>query len=609
MDKDIAIVSLILFVTALLFIVNRLRSDLVAILAMMAIMLSGVLTVEESLAGFADPVIFIIISMFIVSEALVSTGIARRIGDVVLRAGRGSESRLILVLMVIVVSAGAFMSSTAVVAIFIPVTLMITDTTGFNRKRLLMPLSVAALISGMTTLIATAPNLVVTQALTSRGLEPLGFFSFAPFGAAVLLTSALFMVALGRHMLASKKKIASSKKVRTIDDLTREYGLAERAHLLGVPPGATLINLATVRIPMRQEFGLELVALERGRPGHRIYVPAAPEIVFAIGDELLVFGEDSQVERFSKQYGLEVLAMEWARPERSKAVKQELGLAEIMLSPESKFIGKRLAESQIRSRYQTNVLGLRRRSKSMTEGLQSLTLEFGDVLLVNGTWDNIARLREEDQHFVLLGLPEDYKEVAPARNKTPLALTIISLMVLTMITGLVPTVSSALMAALALVLTGCVQPDKVYRVISWSSIVMIAAMIPLATALDKSGATHLLSLQLVERLGAMGPFAMLASIFLVTALLSLFISNTATAILIAPVAIDTAVTLGVAPQAFAMTVAIACSAAFVTPVSSPVNMLVLEPGGYSFMDFVKVGIPLLLLAMLASITLAGLLYL
>ena len=279
-----------------------------------------------------------------------------------------------------------------------------------------------------------------------------------------------------------------------------------------------------------------------------------------------------------------------------------------MLVPESKLIGKTLKTVQFRSSYQATVLAIRRQGQTVTGGLIDQPMEFGDVLLVNASWDNILKLRNERQNFVVLTIPEEFNELAPARKQARRALVILGAMVAAMASGLLPTVTVAMLAAVALLGARCVKLESIYRVIDWKTIVLVAGILPLATALNKSGASDLISVGLVNALDPLGPWAMLTVVFLVTAVTGFFVSNTATAILIAPIAIDAALTIGVPPQAFAMTVAIACSAAYVTPVSSPVNMLVLEPGRYSFMDFVKVGLPLLLLTLIATVLLAGVIY-
>ena len=606
LNHDIVVVFSVLFASALLFVTGRVRSDLVGIMVMLALMLSGVLTVDEALAGFANPVVIIIVAMFVVSEALVSTGIAQKIGAVVLRLGHGDETRLIVLLMGVVAVVGAFMSSTSAMAIFIPVALSVAQRAELNRKRLLMPLSVGALISGMMTLIATAPNLVVSEALQKKGLPALGFFSVTPFGVAALVVGTGFMIAAGRSLLDRQKHIQVRDQGFTVAGLVGSYGLADRSNRFRVMPDSPLVDRSVARIQMRQHFGLHLLAFEKRQGGRPLYLQASAETVFEAGDAIILIGRQEEADRFAAANGLQRLPLLSDR--ERQALLQEVGVAEIMLAPTSKLIGKSLKDAEFHSRFKATVLSIQRRGTLLTEDLIDQPLDFGDAMLINASWPAIMRLREESRDFVVLTLPQEFHDIVPARQQATWSLIIIGAMVAAMVTGLVPTVAAAMLAAVALALTRCVKLATIYRSVNWPAVVLIASILPLATALNKSGAAQLISTGLVDTLGPLGPFAMLAVVFMVTALIGLFISNTATAVIIAPIAIDAALAIGVPPQAFAMTVAIACSAAFVTPVSSPVNMLIMEPGGYRFTDFVKVGLPLLLLCMIVTVALAGLIY-
>ncbi len=606
LSYEIYVVLAVLAAAAVLFVINLVRSDIVGILVVLALLLSGVLTVDEALAGFSNPVVMIIVAMFVVSEALVSTGIAQQIGATVLKLGRGDETRLVVLLMVVIAIVGAFMSSTSAMAIFIPVALSVAQRAELNRKRLLMPLSVGALISGMMTLIATAPNLVVSEALQKKGLPALGFFSVTPFGVAALVVGTGFMIAAGRSLLDRQKHIQMGDQGFTVAGLVGSYGLADRSNRFRVMPDSPLVDRSVARIQMRQHFGLHLLAFEKRQGGRPLYLQASAETVFEAGDAIILIGRQEEADRFAAANGLQRLPLLSDR--ERQALLQEVGVAEIMLAPTSKLIGKSLKDAEFHSRFKATVLSIQRRGTLLTEDLIDQPLDFGDAMLINASWPDIMRLREESRDFVVLTLPQEFHDIVPARQQATWSLVIIGAMVAGMVTGVVPTVAAAMLAAVALALTRCVKLTTIYRSVNWPAVVLIASILPLATALNKSGAAQLISTGLVDTLGPLGPFAMLAVVFLVTALIGLFISNTATAVIIAPIAIDAALAIGVPPQAFAMTVAIACSAAFVTPVSSPVNMLIMEPGGYRFTDFVKVGLPLLLLCMIVTVALAGLIY-
>ncbi len=607
MTDEMLIVFGILAGAGGLFAWGRPRVDIVAILVVLALMLSRVLTPQESLAGFGDPVVILIAAIFIVGEAMVNTGVAHRLGEAVLKAGAGNETRLIVLIMVLAGGLGAFMSSSAIVAMFIPVVLTIANRTGLNRKRMLMPLSVATLISGMMTLIASSPNMIIENALRASGIPPLGFFSWTPFGLAVLATSIAFML-WGRRLL-SKQLTAKDAEIRSPSafDLIGSYGLADRWHRLLVSAGSPLINRSVIQVQHQYDrFGFILVGLEKHPRGKPHFLPALPETVFEANDAIFVVGDTEQVPQFVDTQQLVQLPRLDER-QRSEAL-QEIGAAEVMLAPESKLIGKTLGELEFRSRYHVTVLAIRRRGEPLTKNLVSEPLDFGDTLLVGGDWASLGQLWDDRENFVVLTLPAEYHERLPARQRAPVAVGILVAMIVVMAFELLPNSAAALLAALAMVACGCVKLDAIYRIISWKTVVLIAGMLPLATALTKTGATVLMAKGLVATLGSLGPVAMLALVFLVTALVGLFISNSATAVLIAPVAIEAAQTLRVSPQAFAMTVAIACCAAYVTPVSSPVNMLVMEPGGYAFGDYVRVGLPLLLLTMLVTVAFVAVIY-
>jgi len=449
--------------------------------------------------------------------------------------------------------------------------------------------------------------MIVESALRGRGLAPLDFFSWTPFGLAVLAAAiALVLAARGllSKQLTAKDAAATSPSAY---DLVGFYGLTNRWHRLFVPADSPLIERSVAQVKqLYEDLNAVLVGFERLKHGKRHFLPALPESVFETDDTIFVVADKNQVQQL---VGAQRLVELPHLDERTRAeALQELGIAELMMAPESKLIGKPLGDLEFRSRYHVSVLAIRHRGETFTTELANRTLDFGDTLLVAGDWADIGKLWEDRDDFVVLTLPAEYQERLPARQRAPFALSILIIMVVVMAFGLIPNSAAALLAALAMIAGGCVRLEAIYRIISWKTVVLIAGMLPLATALTKTGATDLMAKELVAALGSLGPIAMLAVVFLVTALVGLFISNSATAVLIGPIAIDAAQTLHISPYAFAMTVSIACCAAYVTPVSSPVNMLVMEPGGYAFGDYVKVGLPLLLLTMLVTVALVAMIY-
>ena len=585
-----------------LFVANRPRMDVVALLVMVALPLSGVLSVQESLAGFADPNVILIAALFVIGEGLVRTGVAYRIGEWLTRRAGSSETRLLVLLMLAVAGLGSVMSSTGVVAIFIPVVLSIAARLHVSPRRLMMPLSFAGLISGMLTLVATAPNVVVHSELVREGSKGFGFFSFTPFGLVVLVLGVGYMLVARRWLGDDAGDDKQSVKRRTLSDLIRDYQLAGRERRLRIRADSQLVGMSLADVELRARAGTNVVAIERMVHFRlKILTPSA-NIVLHAGDVLLVdiSGERNDLLGMYHEYGLEPLSLQGDYfTERA----HEVGMAEVTLPPESGLLGRSVRDLEFRSQFGLNVVGLRRNREALVEGLLEAKLKVGDTLLVIGDWKEIRQLQARSRDFLVLSLPAEVDEAAPAASQAPHALFSLAVMVILMVSGLVPNVMAALIACLLMGAFRCIDMDSAYRAIHWQSLLLIVGMLPFALALQKTGGITLAVNGLVGALGGAGPYAILASLFALTAMIGLFISNTATAVLMAPVAIATAKALGASPESFAMIVALAASAAFMTPISSPVNTLVLGPGRYRFGDFVKVGVPFTILVMIVSVVL------
>lgn len=608
MNSDLLIVTITLCLAIISFITNWIRNDLVAMLIILIFMVSGVLTIEQSLAGFSDPVVIIIISMFIISEAIVHTGSAHRLGDFIIRRGGDNELFLMILIMLIVALTGSFMSSTATAAIFIPVVLAVAKKANLDKKRLLMPLSIGALISGMMTLIATTPNLVINNTLRTYDLEPLSFFSFTPFGIITLIAGILFMTLFGRRILAPTSDMPRSKKERTVSDLIEKYGMEERFFRFRVHKDSPIIDRTVARIPLTQKYNLKLIAFEKLKDGVWKIEKSCPETVFDRDDIIVLIGKPEDAQRFSEIAGLIPLppVLEKAK---QKQFLRTIGVAEVMLTPDSPLLGKNLKELEFQNRFKCLVIGIRRQGEPLVNAIEHLPLAFGDVLLISADWQNIMRLRKFIDVFLVLTLPEESRQAMYEYHKAPLLLIILALMIASMTTGFFQPVTAVTLAVVSLILSRCVRLEAIYRAINWQAVMLIAGLLPLAAALNKTGASLVIAETLVTSLGGVAPIVMLAIVFLVASTLILFLSYTATAVLLAPIFLEAAIQLQVSPQAFAMTLAIACSAAFATPIAAPVNILVQEPGGYSFMDFVRVGIPLQLLSLVITVVLVNFLYL
>jgi di/tricarboxylate transporter len=602
MNLDLALVLVMLAAAIVMFVINRPRMDAVALLVMVAMPFTGVITMNEALAGFADPSIILIAALFVIGEGLVRTGVARRLGDWLDAKAGKSENRLLILLMAAVGGLGSLMSSTAVVAIFIPVVLRISQNRGMAPSRLMMPLSFAALISGMLTLVATAPNLVVNAELIRQGAEGFSFFSFTPFGLPVLALGIIYML-FARGLLSSKSPPATADRRPRLARWIEQYGLADRERRGHISAGSSLAGKRLGELSLRAA-GVNLLAIERGTGfAARVLRPTAQTELQA-GDVLLA---DIDISNDGANALWQSLKLE-PRPlseignyfvDRS----QEIGAAEVILPAESTLIGQTVHEARLRSEYGLTVIGLRHGNKVVTHDLLEETLKIGDILLLIGFWSDIQELQSHADDVVVLNMPVELEEVLPAAQRAPHALAILGLVVALMVSGLVPNVQAALIGGLLMGLFGCVDFNSAYRSINWKTLILIVGMLPFSLALQRTGGVDLAADAVVGVVGGAAPRLVLATLFVITAGLGLFISNTATAVLMAPVALAIAKELGASPYPFAMIIALAASTAFMTPISSPVNTLVVGPGQYRFGDFVKVGAPFTVVVAIVSVLL------
>lgn len=600
MNLDLLWVLGLLATAVSLFVINRPRMDVVALMVILALPLSGILTIEQALAGFSDPNVVLIAALFVIGEGLVRTGIAYRIGEWLSAAAGNSEVRLLILLMVSVALLGSVMSSTGVVAIFIPVVLSIAARLRLSPSRLMMPLSFAGLISGMLSLVATPPNVVVHGELVKQIGSGFSFFSFTPFGLVVLVLGIGYMLLTRTWLNGEVRKDGRVESRRTLLDLVLDYKLNGRERRLRVRPHSPLVGHSLGELELRTRYGANVVGIERQHKFITRVISADSGTVLHTGDVLLLdlFDPRDDLRSLCQAMQLEPLHFKGAY---FIDQSQDLGLAEVSLPPGSGLVGKSILQLAFRSRYDLNVVGLRREQNAVEGQLVEEPLRMGDTLLVVGPWKAVRHLQTRPRDFLVLSLPAEIDQVAPARRRAPHALLSLAVMVGLMVSGLVPNVVAALIGCLLMGAGRCIDMNSAYRAIHWQSIVLIVGMLPFALALQKTGGIDLAVNGLVTLLGDAGPRTILACLFAVTAVIGLFISNTATAVLMAPVAISTASQLGMSPYPFAMTVALAASAAFMTPVSSPVNTLVLGPGQYRFADFVKVGVPFTLLVMLVTV--------
>lgn len=602
MNLELLTVLALLFAAIIAFMINKPRMDVVAIMAIVTLPLLGLVSLDDALAGFSDSSVILIAAFFVIGDGLVRTGIAYSVGDWLVKQAKNRETRLIVLLMLSVALLGSVMSSTGVVAIFIPIVLSIATKMKADPRRLMMPLSFAGLISGMLTLVATPPNLVVSSQLSQAGYEAFHFFSFTPMGLIVLGLGIIYML-FARRALAKKPAEVEEKELRGrrhLHDFIREYKLIGRNRRVKLQKGSPLIGHTIAQLQLRRNHSANVIAVERRQSRLRhIILDAVPDRVLQEGDILLIdFFYPELFQDFCLRFNLLSLPLVGDYfNDRSR----EIGMVEVAIHPDSGLIDKTILESEFRSKYNLNVIGIRRDSVALENDLLDEKLKAGDILLVIGTWKAIKNLQLLMRDFIVLSVPAEVDEVAPAMNRAPFALITLLATVGLMISGIFPNVLVALGGALVMGAFGCITMDSAYKSIHWQSLILIVGMFPFAIALQKTGGVDLAVDLLLSIAGDASPRMLLLTLFLITAVIGLFISNTATAVLLAPIAIQTAQALEVSPYPFAMIVAVAASAAFMTPVSSPVNTLVVAPGRYSFGDFLKLGIPFTLLVMAVSI--------
>ena len=584
-------VFIIIAAAALLMTTNRVRYDLIAVVVILALMLTGILPVNAALSGFGNPVVILIAGLLIVGEMLDRTGVARFVGDWIGEHSQGSQSRLLIMLMLACALLSAVMSSTAVVAIFIPIVMRIARRSHGGAGQLLLPMSYAALVSGMLTLIATPPNLVISGELSNQGFQPLGFFSFSAIGIVVLAGLMLYMVVIGKHLLPKADSTDTTSMRRSIQALWDEYRVDRELIYLQIGPDSPLHGKTIAQSELYKRYGLRVLDLsQRVRGWRELKAGVSPDIVLHSDDVLHVAIPSSQLDEAKQANQLFVF-----HPSQLETQYRswEFGAVSVLIHPDSKLIGKSIREAQFRDRYGLDVFGVRRNRQSI-EHFQDLLLQPSDSLLVTGPWARITHLQQQNHDFVVLETPAEASDVVPAFQKMPAALIITTLMVLSSVFNWLPLVASVLLAAIAAIVTRCLNAADAYRAIHWQSLVLLAGMLPLADALQQTGGTGMIVdglLGIAENASAQ---TVLVMVFFLTALMTNILSNTASAVLMAPIAISLAQQLGVSPYPLAITVLFAASAAFMTPIASPIVTLIVEPGKYRFSDFIRLGSPMLL---------------
>ena len=605
---------IILLISATLFVSGKVRSDLVALCALLAMLLFQILTPSQALAGFSNTTVIMMVGLFIVGGGIFQTGLAKMIGGQVIKLAGTSETRLFLLVMLVTAMIGGFVSNTGTVALMLPIVVSMAAYAGTSSRRLLMPLAFASSMAGMMTLIGTPPNLIIQETLSNakanhiiaESVQDIGFFTFLPVGLITLVVGILVLMPLTKMFLTPKSSEKSNKPGgKTLNELVKEY--AEHLFRVYITEESKVIGNTIIDLDIHRLYGINVIELRRST-GHNKFVRtvnqqlASPTLMLQKGDVLYLSGEIEQVQQLTEDYALRLIDNHTDEIEGSSSNASldfyDIGIAEILIMPSSSMTGRKISGVGLRNKFNINVLGIRRAGQYLLHNLGDEKIHESDVLLVQGTWKDIARLREESSNWVVLGEPLQEAAKVTLDYKAPVAALIMAAMIVMMCIDSIPVapVTAVLLAAVLMVITGCVRSvEAAYKTINWQTIVLFAAMLPMSTALEETGASNSIANFIVDTFGNSSPYVVLAAVYFATSLMTIFISNTVTAVLMAPIALQCAVGIDVSPIPFLFAVTVAASMCFASPFSTPPNALVLPAGQYTFMDFIKVGLPLQIL--------------
>jgi len=613
---DMLLTLAILVIASALFVSGKIRSDLVAIGALSLLVILGIINTNEALAGFSSSVVIMMIGLFVVGGAIFQTGLAKIASGKLLELSGSNETRLLLTVMLSASLIGAFVSNTGTVAVMLPVVVSLAARAGVHSGKLLMPLAFASSLGGMLTLIGTPPNMVISETLEKGGYEPLKFFSFTPIGLICLAAGTILIALFSKWLLRDKDQGSGKKrKQRSLSELAEQYSLGNNLYRLQVSEESSMIQKTLKELSIAEQYHVHIHEVRRRQSKKNPFFKsidvelAGPNTTVNVNDLLYATGEYEDIITFSEAKGLLLLAEDKVEREGGAELEglatPQIGIAEVLIPSNSKHINQLVKHSGFRESYHVNILGIQRKGKYLLQELKEEKIKAGDALLIQGEWKHISRLALEHEDVVVVGQPAEAASKIPLSHKAPIAAVIMLLMIVAMIINVVPAVVCVMVAAILMVVTGCLpNMEAAYKTVNWESIVLIGAMIPMSTAIEKTGAAAMLSEGLVNSIGGFGPLALLAGIYFATSFMTLFISNTACAVLFAPIALAAALSMDVNPVPYLFAVSIGASMCFAVPFSTPPNALVMSAGKYKFMDYVKVGLPVqVLLGVVMTLTL------
>jgi di/tricarboxylate transporter len=585
----------ILIIAMILFFTDKIPADLVALLVVVALGVSGILTTQEAFSGFSRSAVITILSIFILAEALLRSGVTEQVGNILLKVGGKSEFRLVVTVMISGAFLSLFMNNIAATAVLLPAVSGAARKAEVNLSKVLMPLAFGTILGGTATLLTTS-NIVLSSLLVDHEIQGFGLLDFAPVGIPIVVVGILYIAFFGRKLLPGESILERTvaPNAERQKDLVETYRLEKGLFRARVPEDSFLNGKTLAESTLRQDFKVSIVAIER--EGKRL-MAISPETEIKDDDVLILEGDEEDFRQRDVEPYMEFLpSTHWQEEDfRSGAVE----VVEAMLSPRSRLIDQTLSTAHFREKYGMTVLAIWRADQEILIGLSDVPLQFGDALLLQGTRQKMAILSDSADLILLISKET---ETITVPNKGRAALMIV---IATLIVAIIrPDITGAVMlgGALAMMLTGILTTQQAYAAINWKSVFLVAGILPLGIALTKTNAAGIMAGGVISFLGPFGNLALLAGLFLLTAFLVQAMNGAAVAAVVGPIAINIAQQAGINPRSLTMGVAIATSMAFITPLGHPVNILVMSPGGYNFRDFVKIGVPLVLILFVVVMT-------
>ena len=605
---------IILFITIVLFVWGKYSPDVVALVSMLSLFLVGILTLEETLSGFSNPTVIMIASLFIIGEGLSQTGWTALAGKKLISLAKNSVPKLLIIITLGSGVLSGFVSNTGTVATLLPATISSAWSIGTMPSKILIPVAFGSNTGGLLTLTGTPPNIIVNNSLIEAGYDGFSFFEFALIGLPLLIIAILYFRFIGFKLLPKNK---TNNKPINIDSTLHEwieaYKIENDYYRLRIRSISPLINTKISEWDLENEYQINIVRLKRRHPNRLkgtqpfIELPEK-DTELRYHDIITVKGTTESINKLMITFRLGLLPKESVKSElRHNLINQEVGMSEVLVTPKSFLIGRKIKIQDYFKRYGVQVLATSRNRKPFID--EEIRVNSGDSFIIRGPWENIEKLKNNHKNVVVVGRPEELlKDVDELTGKSFIALAALLIMIVLLVVKAVPGAIAALISAGIVLFSGCVPFSKAYKSISFTSVVMIAAMIPMGLAIQKTGAAEMISNSIISVLGKEKPILLIGGIFILTTTFSQFINNSATAVLMAPIVILAANKLNISPEPVLITIAISASTAFLTPIGTTTNAMVMSSGGYKFMDYFKVGFPLLIIFLITTLLLVPIIW-